>query len=168
MKLFDTLATLATLFLATTAIVSCENDTTDDIYPVAQSFTDALNKEFPNAKNVTWELKQQYKVAEFNEDYKSYEVWLDQSATLKMTEVDYGKSFTLVPDFAVQNTFDSTFYADWTVDNITSYTRGDSIFYIIEVEKTGQQDMDVYIDQDGTLIKIANHTRDIITPSTKI
>ena len=168
MKLLNTLAALAICALAATAVTSCENDATDEILPVAKSFTDALQQEFPNAKNVTWELNRQYKVAKFNEDFKAYDVWLDPAATLKMTEVDYGKSFTLVPDSAVEKAFASTMYSGWTLNNITSYTRDSGTFYVIEVEKTGHQDMDVYIGEYGDLIKVANHTRDIITPSTRI
>lgn len=168
MKLFNTLIAIATFAIAATAVTSCEKDTTDEIFPVAQSFTDALQKEFPNAKNVTWELKQQYKVAEFEEDYKVYEVWLDPSATLKMTEVNYGKSFTMIPDSNVEKTFASTMYAGWSLNNVTSYSRDNDTFYVIEVAKTGHQDMDVFISEYGDLIKVANHTRDIITPSTRI
>ncbi|MDE6716305.1 MAG: PepSY-like domain-containing protein [Muribaculaceae bacterium] len=168
MKLFNSLAALAICALAAFAVTSCENDTSDEILPIAKSFTDALQQEFPNAKNVTWELNRQYKVAKFDEDFKTYDVWLDPAAKLKMTEIDYGKSFNLVPDTAVEKAFASTMYSDWALNNITSYSRDNGTFYVIEVEKTGHQDMDVYISEYGNLIKVANHTRDIITPSTHI
>lgn len=167
MKLYKTLAIIFATCMIAIGFTSCSDDD-DDSTQVAKAFTDALKEKFPEATNVKWEMKAQYRVAEFNHNMKDYDVWFDQGANWAMTEIDYGKDFYLVTDNAVNTTFEQTEYATWTVDDITSYERADIKFYIIEVEKTGQQDVDVYIRHDGDLIKTVTDTSINITPDTKI
>ena len=59
-------------------------------------------------------------------------------------------------------------YADWRVDDIDKYERPGDTFYLIEIEKGGQQDRDLFYAEDGTLLKDAVDTNnDKILPNIK-
>ena len=70
-----------------------------------------------------------------------------------MTELDYGKDLFLVPDNAVSAAFPKSEYGTWQIDDITHYIQLDNEFYVFEVEKAGQPDMDVYFSVSGEMLK---------------
>ena len=66
----------------------------------------------------------------------------------------------------VQNAFQTSEYADWRVDDIDKFERPAGVFYLIEVEKSGQQDRDLFYDEDGTLLKnVVDTGKDEVLPS---
>lgn len=72
-----------------------------------------------------------------------------------MTEVDHGRNIQDLPQ-AVQSGYDATVYAlqDWRIDDIDEIQRpAYETIYIIEVEKGGQSDCDLYFDLNGTLFR---------------
>ena len=69
-----------------------------------------------------------------------------------MTETDLRTDLSALPGL-IQNAFQTGNYADWRVDDIDKYERPAGVFYLIEVEKAGQQDRDLFYAEDGTLLK---------------
>ena len=84
-----------------------------------------------------------------------------------MTETDYGKDLFYLPS-VVEKSFSEGEYGTWIVDDIDFYERTDKDFYLIEVEKAGQRDMDLYYSPDGVLIKAVPDSDVEITPDTVI
>ncbi len=174
MKKFVSIFAFA-LTIAAMAVVmpSCSNDDDDDDHYVTNkvdaAFNSALKDMFPDAQNVKWERKNEYRVAEFDKNGVGYDVWFDKTTAWAMTESDYGKDFFLVPDNAVTGAFSRGEYGTWTVDDITAYKQKASEFYVFEVEKAGQADMDVFYTADGTFIKaVPSDTAPDILPTTAV
>lgn len=163
---------LALLMLAvgmTMTFVACSDDDDDNI-DVSGAFTTALKQAYPNAKNVEWEKKGVYRVAEFEQNFVDYDIWFDHSAKIVMSVFDYGKDLFLVPDNAVNAAFAESEYGTvWQLDDIKHYKQLTNEFYVFEVEKNGQPDMDVYYNVAGELIKAvqSDKTPDIL-PETQI
>ena len=134
------------------AFPACSDDDDNrDISAVPPAFVQALDKVVPDAKNVKWEREGEYRVAEFYKNGVDYDVWFDASAAWAMTEMDYGRDFMLVPHNAVNEAFSKGDYAYWKVDDISYYEQTSDAFYVIEVEKAGQPDTDLYYALDGTM-----------------
>lgn len=160
------------LFFALTAVFafsSCDDDDDNDLTQgqVPTTAEQTMNTKFPNAQGIKWERKGAYVVAEFYENRLEKEAWFTRDGVWKMTEVDYGKDVTLLPA-AVERALATGDYGYWTVDDVKYYERTDTSFYLIEVEKAGQRDMDLYYAADGTLIKDIVDSDVDITPDTVI
>lgn len=141
--------------LGMTAWQSCSDDDNDKkpVPPVEQSYIDALKNLYPNATKVEWERKGMYTVAEFDQPSGiDTEVWFNASAKWAMTVSDYDNNLSLIPA-EVSNAFKAGEYSSWVIDEIKYYEREIGDFYLIDVEKKGSQDMDLYYSPDGTLIK---------------
>lgn len=155
-----------------TAFTSCHDDDDDSgkTASVPKAYTEALTAKYPAATNVVWEKKDAYMVAEFkqNNDMEDLDVWFDATATWAMTDTDYGKNVFFLPA-AVNAAWAQGQYGNWTVDEIDFYQRPDIEFYVLEVEKTGQPDTDLYYLPDGTQIKaVASDATSDITPTTVV
>lgn len=126
--------------------VSCSDDdgVPDNI------IVSAFNEKYPEAKKVSWETKQSYKVADFIFESKEREAWFDVQGNWLLTETDL--RFDELP-LAVQESFVSGAYTAWQVDDVDMIERYNTeIIYVVEVEK-GDQEIDLYYTEDGTLIK---------------
>ena len=152
-------------FFGAFAIQSCDDN--DDPKTVSEAFVEALKQKYPDAKNVKWETKSQYMVAEFDHNFQETDVWFDRDANWCMAPTDYGKNLFLVPG-VVGDAFANGKYGTWTLDDIDFYERQDIEFYVFEVEKKGETDMDIYYATDGTLIKAIPHSEADIYPTTPI
>lgn len=169
-KLYSLLAILATAAMAL-GFASCGGDDDDDSGVMAppEAFEDALVKLYPQARGVKWEKNGPYIVAEFQQDMADYDVWFEQSASWAMTEIDYGKNLSAVPDKAVTDAFKSGDYSSWMVDDVSCYKQKTREFYVIEVEAPQQIETDLYYATDGTLIKaVPDDQNTDIYPDTKI
>ncbi len=137
------------------ALTSCSDDD-DAPVNVPDAVTRAFSDKYTGVSRVEWDReKGGYLVAEFWKDGKEHEAWFDANGEWFMTEVDYGRNLTSLPQ-AVQEGYNSTTYAqtDWMVDDIDEIQRkGYDTFYIIEVEKRGERDTDLYFDLNGTLFR---------------
>ena len=111
-----------------------------------------LDAKFPAVARVEWEKKSVYYVAEFYENGVEMQAWFDTDAVWSMTETDLRTDLNVLPGL-VQNAFQTGTYADWRVDDIDKYERPAGIFYLIEIEKTGQPDRGLFYGEDGTLLK---------------
>jgi len=150
MKKMMTMMLMAGLALGA---ASCDDD--DNDIKVPESFEKALLAKYPNAKRVEWEQKGAYKVADFMDAGMDLDVWFDRDARWVMTETDYTPAqYGMVPA-AVMDAFKASGYSTWTVDDISMYERADATFYVYDLEKKGETDMDMYILPTGEITKVA-------------
>ncbi len=144
---------------------SCEDDD-DNGLKVSEELQKALRERYPEAKNVEWETKAGYYVAECWNNGAETDVWFSTDASWKMTETDLGIDVNRLPA-PVKETFLAGQYATWGVDDIDKYEREDLTFYLVEVEKKGQKDMDLYYTEDGTVLKeVEDRPNDDVLPTT--
>lgn len=140
-------------------------DDNDDVTNLPEVIENAFNDKFPDATWVEWERKAGYYVAEFRQDGMDVEAWYDNQGSWRMTESDFGRNLTLLPE-AVQTTFQSSGYSQWTVDDIDKYECPDKTFYLIEVKKAGQRDRKLFYSQDGLLLKdVEDKENDDVLPT---
>ncbi len=161
--------------VAVTSLASCsdddDNNTPNGPY-VPQACLEKFAQQYPDAKNVKWEIKAPYFVAEFhsNNNLEETESWYKADGTWAMSETDYGADLFMIPT-AVNLAFNQTEYAQWPIDDIKyyQYPAGNSDFYLIEVKDTDPKpDMQLYFKPDGTLIKTTPDSGADITPDTVI
>lgn len=156
------------LALSTLSLTACGDD--DDNSPaidVPAQFMTALTQHYPEARNVEWEVRGNYRVAEFTLNRKSMDVWFNSSATWVMTKTELNRSLLSLPE-AVATAFAGGEYGTWTIDDIDYYQRPDRDFYVIEVENPGQPDTDLFYNTDGSFIKASNTNHTDIFPDTAI
>lgn len=140
-------------------------DDNDDVTNLPEVIENAFNDKFPDATWVEWERKAGYYVAEFRQDGMDVEAWYDNQGSWRMTESDFGRNLTLLPQ-AVQTTFQSSGYSQWTVDDIDKYECPDKTFYLLEVKKAGQRDRKLFYSQDGLLLKdVEDKENDDVLPT---
>lgn len=167
---------LPLLALGMVLLSACSDD--DDKIPaesIPTAVADSFKARYPdiNITSVKWETKGAYTVGEFKKttDSEDIEAWFTTATgEWKMTETDYGKNLFLIP-VEISNAFGMTEYGSlWTIDDIClyEYTDASKNFYLFEVEKAGQQDMEIYFRTDGSLIKAIPDTNRDITPDTVI
>ncbi len=125
----------------------CDND---DNYVPDEAVVTAFNTRYPDAKRVEWESKKGFRVADFMLDAKETEAWFDTNGNWLLTETDL--LFSELPT-DVQTEFVVSLYGTWRVEDVDVLTRPDAaMVYVIEVEK-GEQEVDIYYTEDGTLLR---------------
>lgn len=137
------------------SLTSCSDDDDNNIN-VPDNVTRAFSDKYAGVGRVDWDRERGgYLVAEFNKDGKEYDAWFTETGEWVMTEVDHGKRLENLPQ-AVQDGYKATTYYtnNWTIDDIDEIQRpAYETFYIIEVEKRGERDYDLYFDANGTLFR---------------
>lgn len=137
------------------SMTSCSDDDDSNVN-VPENVTRAFNDKYAGIGRVEWDRERGgYLVAEFNKDGKEYDAWFTETGEWVMTEVDHGRRMENLPE-AVQAGYEATTYSaeNWTIDDIDEIQRpAYETFYIIEVEKKGQPDYDLYFDANGTLFR---------------
>lgn len=144
------------------AFASCNDD--DDRHEsnpqwngVSEMVVKTFNEMYPDAKNIEWEVRNGYAVAEFytasgaKGDDENTKAWFDnQLGDWAMTESDVTSAN--IPQ-AVLAAFGASEYADWRIDDIDMVLRnGMELVYVLEVEQ-GERDIDLYYSEDGVLVK---------------
>lgn len=144
-SLFLLPALLGILFL------SCDNDD-DQKVVVPSEVQNAFKTLYPSAKNLSWEDKNGYKVAEFKtSNNEEANAWFDNSGSWYMTETDI--AFNNLPQ-AVKTAFQGGEYKTWQIDDIDLLEKkGLESVYIIEVEQQ-EREADLHYTADGLLIKV--------------
>lgn len=167
--------TLALVVLgAAFGFVSCGDDHDNDIKSVPTAVDTAFQAQYPNGTNTHWETKGAYYVANFRSKggMVETEAWYTAAGKWAMTEYEFGRDLMYLPA-AVSAEFARSEYATWVVDDIDvyEYPNASRNMYVIEVDKPGQQDVDLYFgitDGKAQLLKTAIH-RDIdVTPDTQL
>lgn len=140
---------LGALLCGTVAFTACNDD--DDHYTPGDKVVNEFNTKYPQAKNVTWETKAGYNVADFFDGDYETEAWFNEQGLWVMTETDI--PYAALPA-AVKQSFETSLYKDWRVDDVDKLERSDTDgpVYVIEVEQ-GETDVDLYYSETGVLIK---------------
>ncbi len=158
---------LTLMMVGLTAFASCDDDDDDRRVIVTETVEKAFQTKFPNATRVLWEYKHGYYVADFMDNGVEVDAWFSPAAEWKMTETDV-RSVDNLPE-AVKKAFTEGQYASWTVDDIDKYERSDTTFFLIEVEKRGEKDRNLYYAPDGIIIKDVEDTpNDVVLPDSKL
>lgn len=135
---------LAGIFL----LSGCDDD--DNSPNITSEAQKAFSTKYPSATNISWENKNAYLIADFQNNAYSSSAWFDHSGRWYMTETDM--TWAQLPE-AVKTTFNTTEYAQWQLDDVDMLERNDAeTLYIIEVEK-GEQELDLYFSDAGIFIK---------------
>lgn len=168
MKKYIYLLVLALSSVTATAFASCSDDDDNIATDKIEALDKALDAIYPGASaNARWETEKGYYVAEFNNNERQdVEVWFDRSPKWVMTETDLDRIDQL-PE-AVQAAFNAGGYAGYLVDDIDFYERFDGNFYVIEVEKQGQPDTELFYKDNGEFIKANTGGSIKIYPDTVI
>lgn len=138
------------LLFAFSAIIftGCSDD--DDDYLPEEKFITALKSKYPEAKNLHWERKNEYQVADFIYHDRETDAWFDFSGKWVMSETDL--LFDELPE-PVKTNFAASPYANWHVDDVDLIERHNvDPIYIIEVEQ-GKEEVNLYYSAEGVLIK---------------
>ncbi len=160
-----------------TNITACSDDDDNNkpaVNPnIPEAVAQAFKDKYPDVdqSKVQWETKGIYTVAEFKtlDNQNDVEAWFTKAGEWKMTENDYGKDLFMIPT-VINEAFVKSEYGTWQIDDISyyEYPTESSNFYLIEVEKTGQPDTQLYFKTDGTTIKTTTDTNVDITPDTQV
>lgn len=158
---------LLVALMGVVALTGCEKDDDIRVSDVPNDVMNTFEVKFPNVSRAEWENKHGYYVADFWQEGMETQVWIDQRAEWRMTELDFGTNTQLLPE-AVRSAFQGGQYGSWRVDDIDKYERTDGIFYLIEVETNGERDRDLFFGEDGTLLKdeVAQENKEV-TPDTR-
>lgn len=147
--------TLLIAFCAAWSLHSFDNDD-DDSIAVPAALQEAFSSKYPNVKNVKWETKAGYYVADFYDGYEA-SAWFTTDGNWHMTETDI--PYTALPD-PVKSAFETSEYKTWKKDDVDKLERqGIETVYVIEVENQNQE-IDLYYSADGVLIKSIADTDD--------
>ena len=132
---------------------SCDDDDDDiRVSEVPKVVMNTFDTMFTNVDKAEWEKNRDYYVAEFWYANTIVEAWFDSKGAWCMTETDLGMNLANLPE-AVQQAFNGGQYATWRVDDIDKYERPNETFYLIEVEKNGQRDRNLFFAPDGLVLK---------------
>ena len=170
-------------FIGLAAITGCDDDDAPDVFPsdtpswLPTQIAGDFQSRCPHAtaQNTRWtndSIGGWYR-AEYEWNRTETDVWYKASDnTWAMTEEDYGKNLFMI-SAPVNTAFNQSVYATWEIDDITYLTYPDSSrdVYCIEVEKAGEQPMDVYFKESGhtaSLYKAVAHSEADPTPDTQI
>ena len=171
---------LVMLAMGITSLTACSDDD-DDKTPattnpaVTTEVLSSFKAKYPDVnvdKEVKWETKGQYTVADFDQvnGLQEVEAWFDtKSGEWKMSETDYGEDWFLLPATLNAN-FYKTPYSTYEPGDIYYYEYPDATrnTYVVEASKTGQQEMDLYFNSSCEYLKAVVHTGADITPDTQL
>ena len=147
-----------TACLMVLAYVACDDE---DSFKPTQSVEEALTAKYPSAKNISWEQKFGYTVAECFLDSVEAEVWFNTQSSWVMTEFDI--TFNMLPT-KVKAAFDTCQYSSWKVDDVDRYVRPDTTdVYLIELEKS-KNEVGLFYNDSGTLLKTIIDENIIVVP----
>jgi uncharacterized protein YxeA len=129
-----------------------QNDQGRQQTDVPSNVSSALMEKYPNlnSRDVEWNKEGSNYQAEFMNKGIKYEVVIDDSGNWVATETEISKSE--LPD-KVKEGLKNSEYGSWNVNEVEKRESPEAkSMYIIEVEK-GNQDYDVYFDQNGKVMK---------------
>lgn len=172
LKLF----TLLFAAVGLTAFTSCSSDNyDDDVSHNVSHIIDSFKAKYPDVelKDVKWEVKDQYSVAEFTQAAGQIELeaWFNsKTGEWVMTEQDFGEDLFLIPA-ELNAKYYQTEYSSWNIDDMKlyNYPESEKDRYVFEVNKTGEQDMLLYFTADTyELVNAVVDTNPVVTPDTAL
>lgn len=152
MKMRTKLLGCCCAMLGTMFFTSCDNDDDLRVSDIPSAVVDSFVSKFPDVGRTEWEKKGGYVVAEFWQSGLEVQAWYGADGQWLMTEYDLGIDLSALPQ-AVQDALQNGQYGTWYVDDIDRFERPADEFYLIDVEKKGQEDRNLYFAPDGRLLK---------------
>lgn len=153
-KLFGLVAAVAV------GLSAC-NTSGEDV-PTMEQLTAQLKAKYGQVRQVSFNKQGDYTVATFSIDTVQSQAWFAGTAQRwALTEIDL--PFAQLPT-AVRTAFDTSPYGSWRVDDVDRIDReGVAVMYIIEVEQ-GNEEVELYYSEDGTLIKLRTQVANTPVP----
>lgn len=151
---------VSALAVSTCIATGCSNDEDGRppvTNPVSAEVQASFAEQFPGARDVEWEVRGTYAVADFSYADSQSGGWVSSTAWYSQTDgtwlmSEYDLRFERLPE-AVKTAFQQSEYAGWHVDDVDLIRRdGVTLLYVVEVEQGGQE-MDLYYAEDGVLVK---------------
>ena len=137
------------------AWAACDDD--DNRYKPSEEIITSFNSQFPGVKNVEWEKKNVYQVADFMQDGVEKEAWFDSAGNLLLTEEDL--PYSLLPA-TIREWIASSEYAAWQIDDVDKVIRnGQATVYVVELE-SGKSEVYIYFTETGEWIKTQQNASD--------
>lgn len=131
-------------------LYGCDNEEGTSLPTVPSEIETAFSEKYPGRKVAGWSVKDKYYVAKFDNDRYDAEAWFASDGNWLMTETDL--PYDALPS-DVKIAFEGSKYAKWQVDDVDKLERKDmETVYVIEVE-SGSQEMDLYYNVKGILVK---------------
>ena len=158
------------VLIGCTVFVACDGDDDNNALDGKYiTYTRALQKRYPKATDIEWEIKGIYHVADFNLGRDDMEAWYNGDVQWRMSRTDMDANLLGV-DAVVAQAFSTGDYGDWDIDEISFYERFDNDnFYLFEVDRHDMPDMLLFYATDGTLLKAIPDTAGFsVTPDTEI
>lgn len=142
-KMWMLAACLGGLFLG-----GCSDD--EAAYLPDQAVVNGFIDKYPAARDIAWEKKNGYSVADFYDGSYRAEAWFDAAGAWMLTETDL--PFGQLP-VAVRDSFGRSAYAAWKIDDVDRLERpATGVLYVIEVEKD-RDEYDLFYSETGILIR---------------
>ena len=140
--------TALTLLLAgSMGFMSCDDDDSKHSSNLIQQ---AFETKYPGLTVHEWDYKDGYCVAEFILNGREAEAWFDAQGQWYMTETDYGRDLSQLPQI-VQDAFQGSGYTTWTIDDIDMFEYpARQTVYVLDLEQ-GERDYMLRINADGTI-----------------
>ena len=151
------MALLATTFTACSSDDDdSNNNSTSQTVGLPTEINKAFSSRFPDSKVDSWKKKDNYYIVSFTlgntraaKGIKAC-AWFYLDGSWKMTEMD--DDFENLPESIIA-AFKASIYAEWTIDDIDVVERaGMETIIVIEI-KNGENEVELYFQLDGTIIK---------------
>ena len=113
-------------------------------------------KLYPDAKQIDWEKKGDYKVALFDHNAFEMKVWLNKQAEWVMSVLDILTTDELPPD--VYNAYTFTQYSQWDVLNVywVTFPDKEELFIVKVNQDNSSQTNDLIFSSSGELVNNIN------------
>lgn len=148
---FLSMLAIAGTFMTT----SCDDN--DDKWTPDQHIVSALDSKYPGISKVDWDKEQNYYVADFRYENIEREAWFSEGGEWVMTESDI--TYEMLPQ-AVKTSFEASEYNSWRKEDIDMLERlNTETLYILDLEQ-GEQEVDLYYNEKGDLIKTVTDSDD--------
>ena len=108
-----------------------------------------FNKEFPNARDVEWEMDRSLYQVEFETGWgRDQELWYDSAAVLIRQEEELKASE--IPELIRESIKNG--YEGYSIEEVTRITEGKIQVYHLELEGFLKQDLELVVDAAGNVI----------------
>lgn len=134
--------------------VACDND---NKFMPDSAVKAAFETYFPDASGEYWISKTGYSVVKFFHKGTHKLAWFSEQGVLEQVETDI--PVHQLPE-VIKQLIAASEYANWKIDDVDLVEgNGMEPVYIVEME-SGEQEVDLYFAEDGTLIKVVIDTDD--------
>lgn len=134
---------LSIIFLTAGFVVANSQDIQQTDVP--SMILNAFQTKYPNAAQVRWERKGEDYKAEFEDNSREHDLWIDKSGNITKHKEDFPKS--QLPQ-AITQKLQSEF-KDYKIDDADKIEEGGKVIY--EIDLDGKDDRKVFFTADGAI-----------------